>query len=138
MNCSANRQGGWAWWWLAALLAPWPLMDVACAAPLVGIASYYGRESCAVNPDPRCPTASGKSLYALEGQPYAAMWNVPFGTQMKVCVKSGRCAVTTVWDRGPARKLHRVIDLDPVTFRYLSGNRRGQGLLNVTVERVTP
>ena len=61
-------------------------VNPVCYADNIGIASYYSTEACKYNPTKDCQTASGKSLYILEaeGMDYAAMWYVPFGTQMTV------------------------------------------------------
>ena len=88
-----------------------------------GTASWFSTEACRSNPDPRCPTASGRSLPALirEGVPYAAAWGYPFGTVLKVCVPQvSRCTRVVILDRGPSRNLNRLIDLNPRSFAALA------------------
>lgn len=105
------------------------------ASPTQGIASYYGLEACSVNPDPKCPTASGRSLYELEKEkvPYAAMWGVPIGSRVRVCsVASGDCTGVIILDRGPNKRLGRIIDLNEESFKRLADTR--QGITQVTVE----
>lgn len=105
-----------------------------------GTASWYSwADACRVNPDPACPTASGKSLYDLVNQDrrYAAMWKVPFGTVLRVCRANdpSRCSQVEIWDRGPARRLHRLIDLNPKSFQAVCGFLQ-QGVCQVMVEAV--
>src|SRR3990167_6656017 len=96
-----------------------------------GIASFYGQEACQWNPNPRCPTASGKSLYTLEHQGirYAAAWDYPFGTRLQVCRQDDptRCTQVVILDRGPARRLHRLIDLNATSFAELAPLTEGGG-----------
>lgn len=72
------------------------------------------------------------------GQPFdpdaltAAVWDVPFGTQLQVtAVPSGRSVVVEVTDRGPARRLGRCIDLSRAAFEAIAD--LGQGLAEVVV-----
>ena len=106
-----------------------------CSNALAASASWYSIEACQFNPDERCPTASGISLYELEK--FAAIWDVPFGTRLKVCNQDGgRCTVVIVRDRGPAKRLNRAIDLSKNTFFELSGGNLKEGLIEVTIERL--
>ena len=110
----------------------------------IGIASFYSTECCRYNRDLRCPTASGKSLYDLERSsiPFAASWNYPFGTTLRVCrVNShdqlwgeSRCVDVQVLDRGPARRLGRLIDLSRLAYQRLADLKTGT--IRVTVERL--
>ena len=67
----------------------------------------------------------------------AAMWDVPFGTAVKVTNRqNGRSVIVRITDRGPAHRLRmRVIDLSRRAFRMLAPLR--QGLIPVTVERIS-
>lgn len=103
-----------------------------------GEASWYSTEACRWNPDPRCPTASGRSLYALErsGILFAASWGYPFGTRLRIC-RADRptvCTTVVVLDRGPAKRLHRTVDLCKAAFAALDDPRRGT--VRVTLERL--
>ena len=140
----AARRGRFGvWWGLPALIALWNvLMGIRPAETLVGLpsglASFYGLEACAVNPDPTCPTASGASLYDLErqGVPYAASWEYPFGTWLRVCRadQPGRCVKVVVLDRGPAKRLGRLIDLNKTSFQQLAP--LSQGLVPIDIQEV--
>ncbi|MBI2884556.1 MAG: septal ring lytic transglycosylase RlpA family lipoprotein [Candidatus Omnitrophica bacterium] len=95
-----------------------------------GLASWYGggeplNEFVAMghrfNPD------------ALE----AAMWDVPFGSLMKVTnLDTGRFVVVRITDRGPSRRFpDRVIDLTRGSFERIAPLERG--LVPVRVERIS-
>lgn len=96
---------------------------------LEGLASWYG---------------GGERLnrYTAMGSPVnpegleAAMWDIPFGTRMKVTNRrTGRFVTVRITDRGPSRRYpERVIDLSRRAFRALAPLR--QGLIPVMIERV--
>jgi len=97
-------------------------------ALIVGIASFYG---------------GGEPLneYTASGERFnpsamtAAMWDVPFGTRMKVTnVKNGKFVVVKINDRGPSRRLNRVIDLSRGAFSKIAD--LDEGLIQVKLERV--
>lgn len=105
------------------------------ATQITGTASWYSSECCKYNPDPKCPTASGESLYALEEkkEKFAAMWKVPFGSSVRVCnQRNGKCTYAVINDRGPNKRLGRVIDLSKKAFEEIANLK--EGLINVTVE----
>lgn len=102
-----------------------------------GLASWYDSSSaCRFNPEPKCPTASGKGLYELEkkGTAFAAMWDVPFGSRLRVTsLETGKSAEVLVLDRGPNRKLrNRIVDLSKKAFKEIGETNRG--LIRVKVE----
>jgi rare lipoprotein A len=100
-------------------------------------ASFYSTEACKYNPDPKCPTASGRSLYDLEqeGVLFAAKWDVPIGTRFKVTnTENERSVEVVILDRGPNRRLGRGIDLSKKAFRKIANIR--QGVINVTIEEL--
>jgi hypothetical protein len=99
--------------------------------------SWYSRESCRLNPDVNCPTASGDSLIELErkGVLFCAKWDAKFGTRYKVCSRrSGACVNVVVLDRGPNKRLGRPLDLSKEAFRKIAPLDRG--LEKVTIERL--
>lgn len=101
----------------------------------IGQASWYSQEACRYNPDPKCPTASGRSLYELEGEntAFSAMWDIPFGTRVRVTnLANGKSVVTTVLDRGPAKRLKRLIDLSKGSFEKIADTK--QGIIDVKIE----
>lgn len=107
---------------------------IASASPVTGEASWYSIECCQFNKDPKCPTASGRSLYALEKEKvlFAAMWSLPLGSRVKVCNEdNGKCVEVTILDRGPAKRLHRKIDLSKAAFEKIADTK--QGIINVSV-----
>lgn len=98
-------------------------------------ASWYSTETCKINKLPECPTASGRSLYELERKNilFAAMWEVPFGTKVRVTNKNnGKSVIVEILDRGPARRLHRPIDLGKSAFLQLANPK--EGLIPVKIE----
>lgn len=100
-------------------------------------ASWYDSQSaCRFNPDSRCPTASGRSLYDLEAQgvDFAAMYDVPLGSSWWVCHAElpTRCVKVVVWDRGPAKRLGRVIDLSKSAYQKLAA--LSTGVIPVTIQ----
>ena len=109
--------------------------------PITGAASWYSTESCRVwekRGVANCPTASGVSLYDLEkkGIDFAASWDFAFGTRLNVCeTKTQTCTDVIVVDRGPARKLNRIIDLSLSAFQKIEDPNIG--VVEVTVEVVT-
>lgn len=66
----------------------------------------------------------------------AAMWDIPFGTIVKVTnLENNRFVIVRITDRGPARHLRpRVIDLTRGAFMTLAPLE--QGLIHVTVQQV--
>lgn len=91
-----------------------------------------------------CGTASfyaeahhGKAM--ANGQPFnmnaktAAMWGVPFGTRYRVTA-SGKSVIVTITDRGPNRRLGRLLDLSKAAFAELAPTSRG--LVRVCIEKV--
>ena len=84
------------------------------------VASWYGNE-CAGN-----RTANGE-IYDPT-QLTAAMWDVPFGTRVKVQL-GPKSVVVRINDRGPAKHLNRGIDLSRESFSRLACP--SAGLINV-------
>jgi rare lipoprotein A (peptidoglycan hydrolase) len=100
-----------------------------------GKASWYSTEACRFNPDPKCPTSNGESLYELERtkQDFAATWKYRMGSRLAVTnIRNGKTVVVRVVDRGPAKRLGRVVDLSKSAFRKISSLR--EGVIKVKVE----
>ena len=79
-----------------------------------GLASWYG---------------GGERLNQLtaSGEPFdparltCASWDFPFGTTLQVTnLKNDRSVLVRVNDRGPARRLHRLVDLSRAAFARLA------------------
>lgn len=109
------------------------LFGCVAAHAETGTASYYGRESCRVNRTHGCRTASGEPF-----QPHGhtcAKWDVPMHTRVRVTdLSTGRSTVCRVNDRGPARRLHRVIDLSLGAAADLGMGPGRRGLIHVSLE----
>jgi len=107
---------------LAFAIAPKPLPKKKVTER--GIASYYSDE------------LAGKPM--ANGQPYdplrftAASWHYKLGTVVKVKnVKNDLVVFVEVTDRGPARRLNRVIDLSRAAFDCLGDLK--DGLIEVEI-----
>ena len=94
-----------------------------------GVASWYSE------------TDAGINLYTANGEVFedsrltCAAWNYPFGTRLKVTnISNGKSVICRVNDRGPAKRLNRVIDLTRAAFGRIANLKRG--LIKVKVERV--
>ena len=113
------------------------LLAAPGASAQIGTASWYSTEACQYNSNPRCPTASGRSLYELEreGKGFAASYDYPIGTVLRVCNQANkRCVNVEILDRGPARRLERIIDLSKQSFQEIANSRLG--VIQVTVKQI--
>lgn len=94
----------------------------------IGIASWYGPEHAGK------PTASGEPFDPSAMT--AASWHHPFGTMLEVTnTTTGESVVVRVNDRGPAKRLNRLIDLSLASFSEIADP--DQGLVRVKVKPVT-
>jgi rare lipoprotein A len=95
--------------------------------PGCGKASWYGREVAGRK------TASGQRFDPR--QHTAASWHHPFGTRLRVTnQENGKSVVVLVNDRGPARRLNRIIDLSQAAFAKIS--RVAKGTTRVCVKEM--
>lgn len=84
---------------------------LAHAGEMCGTASFYGRESG--------PTMANGQRFNPSSMT-AAMWGPRFGTRIRVTdVRTSRSVVVTITDRGPSKRLHRLIDLSEGAARRL-------------------
>ena len=99
--------------------------------PSFGIASWYSESDPGINPT----TASGERFD--DSRLTCATWDFPFGTYLRVThLENGRTIVCRVNDRGPAKRLNRLIDLTKAAFQELAP--LGAGLINVKVQAIEP
>ena len=113
------------------LIAPWNLFAGSNLPKNVsfGTASWYSESDPGIN----FRTANGEIFDDSERT--CASWNFPFGTLLKVThTDSGKSVVCRVNDRGPAKKLGRVIDLTKSAFREVAPLKTG--LIPVRVEKI--
>ena len=124
-------------WSLMAIIGFLPLFTFCSTGKAeTGLASWYSTETCKINKHPDCPTASGKSLYALEKAKvkFAASWRYPLGTRLRVTnPRNGRSTVVRVEDRGPSKRLRRVIDLSKNAFSEIADPKKGLAKVKVEV-----
>ncbi len=103
---------------LAILMFAWSA--VPARAETCGVASFYAH----AHHGKKMANGQRFNMYAMT----AAMWDVPFGAKYRVTYK-GKSVVVTITDRGPARRLNRIIDLS-------YGAARKIGMLNAGLGRV--
>ncbi|MGU3668317.1 septal ring lytic transglycosylase RlpA family protein [Methylobacterium sp. A49B] len=114
---------------LRAVVACALLLAPVSARAWEGIASTYGKEVFRINPSRR--TANGEIFHPMGRT--AAIWDVPFNTRLRVThLATGRSIIVRVNDRGPHRRLGRLIDLSTGSCRALGAC----GLARVRVEVV--
>lgn len=94
----------------------------------LGVASWYG------GGEPLNKyTANGEIFDPAEMT--CASWYYPFNTYLKVTnIESGRYIIVRVNDRGPNKRLGRIIDLTRDAFAKICST--GKGLVRVSVEEV--
>ena len=93
------------------------------------IASWYSESDPGIQPY----TASGKRFNSKEL--WAASWDYPFGTKLKVTnPTTAKSVVVVVEDRGPAKYLNRDIDLTKTAFSRIA--HLGEGLIEVEITEV--
>ena len=64
------------------------------------------------------------------------MWKVPFGTRVRVTnLKTGKSISVRIEDRGPAKRLARIIDLSKNSFTKISDPKKG--VIPVEVEVIS-
>ena len=96
-----------------------------------GIASWYSESDPGINQR----TANGEIFE--DSKHTCASWDFPFGTHLRVThLTNGKTVVCRVNDRGPAKRLGRVIDLTRGTFQKIAPLRAG--LIPVKVEVIGP
>jgi len=94
-----------------------------------GIASWYSEN----DPGVQLYTASGKRFDSTKL--WAASWDYPFGTKLKVTnPRTAKSVVVVVEDRGPARRLNRKIDLTKTAFGRIG--LLASGLIEVEIEEL--
>lgn len=94
-----------------------------------GIASWYSESDPHINPT----TANGEIFD--DSQLTCASWTYPFGTRLRVVNRTnGKSIVCRVNDRGPSKRLKRLIDLTKTAFSRIADLK--EGLIEVSVTRV--
>lgn len=92
-----------------------------------GTASWYSQD------DPGILETTANMEIFDDSRYTCAMWDVPFNTILKVTnLRNGRFVIVRVNDRGPARRLNRVIDLTKSAFSQIADLEKG--LAEVSVE----
>lgn len=95
-----------------------------------GIASWYSETDPFINKH----TANGEVFD--DSKLTCASWHHPFNTRLKVTnLSNGKSVVCRVNDRGPAKRLNRVIDLTIGAFKKIAPARKG--LIRVSVTKLS-
>ncbi len=95
-----------------------------------GTASWYSETDPGIN----LHTANGEIFD--DSALTCATWDDRFGTRLKVTnLANGQSVICRVNDRGPARRLNRVIDLTQAAFKQIADSRRG--LIEVAVTKLS-
>lgn len=110
---------------LLLMVASVTAMDVAFSYPTKrGLASWYGEEL--------------RNHLMANGHPFnpdaltCACWHYPLGTSLLVTNRrTGASVVVKTTDRGPAKRLHRLIDLSEAAFKRIGDPK--VGLLDVKI-----
>ncbi len=96
-----------------------------------GTASWYSRHDPGV-----LKTTANMELFN-DNDFTCAMWDVPFGTKLKITnLENGRSVVVRVNDRGPAKRLvrrGRIVDLSKKAFSKIAPLRKGLVTVEVSV-----
>lgn len=96
-----------------------------------GTASWYSRSDRGI----KKRTASGAIFN--HSKKTCASWLFPLGTRVRVTnLKNGRSVVCVVNDRGPAKRLKRLVDLTQTSFREIADTKHG--LIRVSVVPLGP
>ena len=94
-----------------------------------GTASWYSETDPFINKH----TANGEVFD--DSKLTCASWHFPFGTYLEVQnLSTGKSVVCRVNDRGPSKRLHRLIDLTKTAFGRIAELKRG--LIKVSVRPV--
>lgn len=102
---------------------PEPIKNVVITPAITGVASWYSEN------DPGVLKTTANMEIFDDSQLTCAMWEIPFGTKIKVTnLKNNKSVIVRVNDRGPAKRLvkeGRVIDLTKEAFAQLSALKDG-------------
>lgn len=105
-----------------------PLFPFPKPLTLQGIASWYSESDSSINRH----TANGEVFD--DSKLTCASWDFSFNTLLKVTnPQNQKSVICRVNDRGPAKRLHRVIDLTQAAFSQIANLR--EGIIDVSVHQ---
>ncbi len=103
-----------------------PIVPEEAPPVIFGIASWYSQ----LDPFINLRTANGELFDDTKMS--CASWDFHFGTRLKITnLSNGKSVVCVVNDRGPAKRLGRLVDLTRAAFRKIENPRLG--LVKVSV-----
>lgn len=102
-------------------------IEMEAAAPIsFGIASWYSQSDPFINER----TANGEIFD--DTKMTCASWHFPFRTRLKITnLTNGKSVICTVNDRGPAKRLGRIVDLTRAAFRKIADLNAGLAEVSV-------
>lgn len=107
------------------------LIPVQAFANHQGVASWYSER----DPGVGRKTASGERFD--DSKRTCASWKFKFGTYVKVTNrKTGRSVICRVNDRGPSRRLRRIIDLSKASFHAIAPLKEGLVPVKVSIWKI--
>lgn len=93
----------------------------------IGLCSWYSENDPGINKY----TANGE-VFNDEAM-ICAKWDIPFGTWLKITnIANGKFVLVKCTDRGPARRLNRIVDLSKGAFAKIADLKLG--LITVKLE----
>ena len=97
--------------------------------------SYYGKASWYSETDAGIHRHTANGEVFDDSQLTCASWHFPFGTRLHITnLQNGQSIVCRVNDRGPAKRLHRLIDLTRSAFSEIASLKHG--LIQVRVVQI--
>lgn len=94
-----------------------------------GVASWYSET------DPYINIHTANNEVFDDTAMTCASWDYPFHTRLKVTnLDNGKSVVCRVNDRGPAKRLNRIIDLTKSAFEKIASSRLG--LIQVSIQKI--
>jgi rare lipoprotein A len=93
----------------------------------LGTASWYSQTDPYIN-----PRTANNEIFD-DTQMTCASWNYPFKTRLKITnLANGKSVIVVVNDRGPAKRLGRIVDLTRSAFARISSLNKGLVTVSVT------
>lgn len=93
-----------------------------------GIASWYSETDANINTH----TANGEIFD--DSKMTCASWDYSFGTKLEITnVSNGKSVICRVNDRGPSKRLRRLVDLSKGAFKKIESPRKGLILVKLRV-----
>ena len=120
--------------WQESLSAPKTIRAAKPPRTTVPVPIYRGTASWYSETDPGINYRTANNEVFDDSKLTCASWHFPFGTYLKVENEAnGESVICRVNDRGPAKRLNRLIDLTQGAFKQIAPVRKGLIRVSVTV-----